>query len=431
MALSGTWLEAKNHQIDVWTEHLPTPLLIGRLNYDVRGRAGYFEWSEDAQRAALALSPLQMPLLKKVWASTVDPQLPEEYAGLPGLLNDALPDGWGLYLMDKALARSAIRPALITPALRLAYLGERAWGALTFRPVMDDAQDAILTLHRLGIEVEATIEGHLEDVSSELLRAGSSPQGARPKVMVDLSDDARTARVSGGVASEGFSSWLIKFAARDEPADMPIIEQAYMDAARAAKLDVEDSQLLDINGKFAFATRRFDRTPTSRVFCHTLGGLLHFSHRVTGLDYAHLAKVMDNVLVPPESYVQAYRRAAFNAALSVRDDHAKNFAFKLTPLNQWDLAPAYDLTYTDGPGGYHTMTFADGTSRDPTRNDLLQLAQHYHLDKSKAEHILDEILNIAADIGGAALALGARKQTVSAITRRLRTISMGLATTSS
>ena len=58
MTFSKAWIEAKNHQIDVWTEHLPVPVLIGRLNYNVGSGAGYFEWTEEARNAGLALSPL-------------------------------------------------------------------------------------------------------------------------------------------------------------------------------------------------------------------------------------------------------------------------------------------------------------------------------------------------------------------------------------
>ena len=428
MTFSKAWLEAKNHQVEVWAEHLASPVLIGRLNYNVASRAGYFEWTDEARNAHLNLSPLSMPLTSAVWASTADPRLPQEYSGLPGMLNDALPDGWGLYLMDKALTRLAIRQEFISPALRLAYLGERAWGALTFRPVIEDAPDETMTLDRLGAEIEATIEGHIDDVSNELLRAGSSPQGARPKVMVDLSDNGNTARVTGGAAREGFNSWLIKFAARDEPADAPIVEQAYMKIARSVRLDVMDSTLMNINGKPAFATRRFDRAGNSRHFCHTLGGLLHYSHRASGLDYVNLAEVMGALSVPKASYVQAYRRAVFNAALSVRDDHAKNFAFMVNQAQQWDISPAYDLTYMEGPGGYHTMTFAGGASQDPTHNDLLRLATHYQVETAEASHIVEEILEAAAGVGSDALGLGATKATVSPIVNRLRKISSSLRT---
>lgn len=44
----------------------------------------------------------------------------------------------------------------------------------------------------------------------------------------------------------------------------------------------------------------------------------------------------------------------------------ENFAFITGRNNQWDISPAYDLTYMSGPGGYHTMTFAGGETQDPT-----------------------------------------------------------------
>ncbi|GLQ87685.1 type II toxin-antitoxin system HipA family toxin [Dyella flagellata] len=426
MTFSQAWLEAKNHQLEIWAEHLPEPVLVGRLNYEVETGESYFEWSEFARKNQLALSPISMPLTRPIWSTRGADSLPREYLGLPGMLNDTLPDGWGLYLMDKAFARLAIKPQHISPAVRLAYLGNRAWGALTFRPVIADGHDQELTLDALGQDVEAAIEGHVEDVSNELLRAGSSPQGARPKVMVDLSDDLQRARVTVGVPESGFSSWLIKFAARDEPADAPILERAYMDCAREAGLRVMDSMLMDIHGKPAFATRRFDRTPSTRIFCHSLGGLIHFSHRGAGLDYAHIAEVMGELSVPETSYREAYSRAVFNAAMSVRDDHSKNFAFVLDQARQWDLSPAYDLTYMEGPAGHHTMSFAEGTTRDPTRDDLARLAGYYHIASSEAARIVEDVLDVAAQVGTVARGLGASRATVAPVVRRLQEIARPL-----
>lgn len=426
MIFSQAWLEARNQQLEVWAEHLPQPVLVGRLNYEVASRVGYFEWSDEARELRLALSPFMLPLQGGVWSSRNAEDLPAEYRGLPGMLNDALPDGWGLYLLDKALARLAIKPEHISSAVRLAYLSDRAWGALSFRPAIDDDHDREMSLDVLGRGVEATIEGHLDEVSNELLKAGSSPQGARPKVMVDLSDDHRHARVTKGVPPRGYNSWLIKFASRNEPVDAPIVELAYMQCAREAGLGVMDSMLLDINGKPAFATRRFDRTSHARVFCHSLGGLIHFSHRAPGLDYANLAQAMDSLSVPQASYRQAYRRAVFNAAMSVRDDHSKNFAFMLDRNQQWDLSPAFDLTYMEGTAGYHTLTFAGGESIDPTREDLLRLADYYRVDHGEAGRMIDDTLEVAERAGAVALHLGASKSTVEPIARRLQDIARSL-----
>lgn len=422
MTLSKDWLNAPIHQLDVWTEHLPDPVNVGRLNYEVVSGMAFFEWSADAQRLGLDFSPLMLPVGGGVWSSRDNRELPLEYQGLPGMLNDALPDGWGLYLMDKALARLGIRPELITPATRLAYLGNRAWGSLSFRPAIEDGLDGVMPLDALGKEMEASIEGHLEHVSNELLRAGSSPQGARPKVMVDCDAGFQEARVTTGEPAPGQRSWLIKFASRDEPEDAPLMEQVYMDSAREAGLWVMDSVLLNLHGKPAFATERFDRTPAGRVFCHTLGGLLHFSHRAGGMDYVNVAEVMDRLHVPEPSYRQAYARAVFNAAMSVRDDHAKNFAFVLGKDNAWDISPAYDLTYMSGPGGYHTMTFAGGDLRDPTQADLLNLATHYRVDRAEARQIIEGMAAVSHRVPLMARGLGVSQDTLAPIERRLTEI---------
>lgn len=427
MTLPVAWLDSPIHQVDVYTDHLGAPIAVGRLNYERATGAAYFEWSADAQRMALDLSPLRLPLGTEIWSSRQDSDLPVEYRGLPGLLNDALPDGWGLYLMDRALARAGIPPDQITPAARLAFLGDRAWGALSFQPVIQEDLGGVMTLDALGRDMEATIEGHLDTVSAEFLQAGSSPQGARPKVMVDCDADFHHAQVTAGASREGFRSWLIKFAARDEPVDAPLVEQAYMDCARQAGLSVMDSRILDIQGKPAFATERFDRPPSGRVFTQTLGGLMHFSHRAVGLDYANVAEVMDALRVPEPAFRQAYMRAAFNAALSVRDDHAKNFAFVKGRDNRWDIAHAYDLTYTQGPGGYHTMTFADGDTMDPTYADLLKLAPYYRLDEVDARSIVQAMIDVATEVGPRARDLGVSRDTIAPIEERLNAVAKSLA----
>lgn len=426
MTIPTAWLNAPIHQVDVWTEHLGPAILVGRLNYERATGVAYFEWSDEAQAHHLDLSPLRLPLEAGVWASNRERELPEEYRGLPGFLNDALPDGWGLYLMDKALARAGIPPEQITPATRLAFLGDRAWGSLSFHPVIGEDMGELMSLDALGREMEASIEGHLEAVSDELLQAGSSPQGARPKVMVDCDGHFRHAKVTRGLPLEGFRSWIIKFAGRDEPEDGPLLELAYMTSARNAGLQVMDSGILTIRGKHAFATERFDRSPAGRVFTHTLGGLMHFSHRRIGLDYGIVAQVMDELQVPQGAYQEAYARAVFNAAMSVRDDHSKNFAFIKGQNNQWDISPAYDLTYMTGPGGYHTMTFAEGDTQDPTQQDLLNLAPHYHLSEAQARPIIQAMAEVARQVVPMAREMGVSKATLDPIADRLGVINASI-----
>jgi len=423
--IDKSWVESAIHQVEVWSEHLAQPVLVGRLNHEVESGQSYFEWSSEALTLGLQLSPLSLPLTEGVWSGQ-NAGLPEDFEGLPGLLNDALPDGWGRYLMNKALARQRIEPRYISPAARLVYLADRAWGALTFRPAFDSNPNESVPLEQLAREVEAGIEGGLDEVSSALLKAGSSPQGARPKIMVDLDSGMTQARVSAGSPPPGYSSWLVKFAARDESVDAPILEQAYMECAWEAGIAVMECRLLSVNGKSAFATRRYDRSEQGRIHCHTLGGLIHRSHRDFGLDYAHIPQVMADLGVPAEDYLEAYSRAVFNAVMSVRDDHVKNFAFLLNENQRWVLSPAYDLTYMEGPGGYHTLTFGGGSSKDPTKADLLRLAPLYNLTTEEAERVIAQMLPLPSRFEAIAAGYGARKSEVAQIRKRLNEIAKSL-----
>jgi serine/threonine-protein kinase HipA len=85
----------------------------------------------------------------------------------------------------------------------------------------------------------------------------------------------------------------------------------------------------------------------------------------------------------------------FNVLTHNRDDHVKNFAFRLTDEGAWELAPAYDLVFAPGPGGEHTMTVA-GEGRVPGRRHLLGLAGSAGLSSRDAQAILDEVAAAAA-----------------------------------
>ena len=52
--------------------------------------------------------------------------------------------------------------------------------------------------------------------------------------------------------------------------------------------------------------------------------------------------------------------------------HAKNFSFLLDENNRWKLDPAYDLTFSYGPGEEHSTTYL-GEGRVPTQEHLEKL----------------------------------------------------------
>jgi serine/threonine-protein kinase HipA len=60
--------------------------------------------------------------------------------GLPGPVYDALPDGWGMLLMDRYFRKIGLHPARIGPLERLTYISTHATGALSFEPCVADMQ---------------------------------------------------------------------------------------------------------------------------------------------------------------------------------------------------------------------------------------------------------------------------------------------------
>jgi serine/threonine-protein kinase HipA len=58
-----------------------------------------------------------------------------------------------------------------------------------------------------------------------------------------------------------------------------------------------------------------------------------------------------------------------------RDDHPKNLAFRLDAQRHWKLAPCFDLTYSQCPGGEHQMDVC-GEGLNIQRSHLMQLAQN-------------------------------------------------------
>ena len=162
------------------------------------GRDILFEYSPQAIARGLQLSPLHQSLPRAGAASVAFKGQSHAY-GLPGFIADALPDGWGMLLMDRALRKLARNPREVSVLERLAVVGERAMGALSFEPADENVLPAeTLQLKALAQEVMAlqsdeNAGDHATDAQlRHLMQLGGSPQGARPKVLVDF--NTRTGR---------------------------------------------------------------------------------------------------------------------------------------------------------------------------------------------------------------------------------------------
>lgn len=356
---------------------------VGRLV--MHERTIYFEYDSRFIERGIEISPLCLPLQSGL--KSFDRSL---FEGLPGLFNDSLPDGWGRLLFDRFARDQGILPTDVTPLGRLAHVGSRALGALTFEPdySAEELSDGI-NLDDLAAQAQSVLDGEANDVLAKLLALNGSTAGARPKALIGI-NDARDRIVHGlHDLPNGYTPWIVKFPNSQDKADAGAIEYVYALMAQEAGINVPDVHLFPAQkGAGYFAIKRFDRDGHKHCHMHTACGLLHSDFRMPSLDYTDLLALTFKLTRDVREVKKMYRLAVFNVLSHNRDDHAKNFSYLMTADGQWTLSPAYDLTFSSGPGGEQS-TMIMGEGRNPGIKHLLSLAEAAGIEKSHADEIIN------------------------------------------
>ena len=325
-----------------WGQHWPLATLAES------GQHVLFEYSPEALSRGIELSPRHLKLRTGAYGG-----FPEHRSRLPGLVADTLPDGWGLVLMNRFVSKHFGRqPHQVSPLDRLAFLGERAMGALVFAPATDTALETPdLELLALARKVQAVVADRDTTALKQLLVLGGSLEGARPKALVQY--DAAAGSVSTRDGAPG-RPWLVKFPGRHEHREVCAIESCYARLARECGLDMPRTDYFDLGPRDgAFGIERFDREEGMRVPMHTLAGALHADFRLPGVSYQTLLRDTRLFTHGEREVEKAFERCVFNVVFHNRDDHPKNFSFQMNHAGSWKLAPCYDLSYCEGPGGEH------------------------------------------------------------------------------
>lgn len=162
--------------------------------------------------------------------------------GLPGPVYDALPDGWGMLLMDRYFRKIGLNPARIGPLERLTYISTHAMGALSFEPCVAEMQTSEnIPLPQLAQEVQEVLKGEGGEFLQHLLVMGGSPQGARPKALVYR--DPVSLEFSTQVTDQ-HEAWLIKFPAQQEHPEVYAIEAVYAECLRLYEIETPDTFFL-------------------------------------------------------------------------------------------------------------------------------------------------------------------------------------------
>ena len=288
-----------------------------------------------------------------------------------------MPDGWGRLLVDRLLLKNKINPNEIDNLNRLAVVQERGMGALTYKPVHKfETQEQESDYDKLAQECSKILESQNSDNLDELFELGGSSGGARPKILTKINGE----------------DWIIKFPSSQDPKNIGEQEYKYSLVAKDCGIKMSETKLFPskiCSGYFGI--KRFDRENGKKVHMVSVSGLLETSHRLPNLDYNILMKLTLELTKNYQDIEQLYRLMCFNVFAHNRDDHSKNFSFLYDESKkEWQLSPAYDLTYSSSFNGEHATTI-NGEGKNPTLENILEVAKNIGIKEKQAKDIALDI----------------------------------------
>ena len=330
----------------------------GRLRTtDVDGvRLGQFVYRRTYResRDAVELDPVELKLPARSQTYTTS-----RMGGFFGAIRDAMPDYWGRLVIDRHVGVAPLEEfdyLLHGPDDRVGALG---FGLNVQPPAPTRRFNRTLDLARLQAAADDVVVGrpstgaHSERTRAEqLLVAGTSLGGARPKAMVRDADGL----------------WIAKFARPDDRWNVPRVEHGMLGLARRCGIEAADSRIATVGGRDVLLVRRFDRDwaargdharPSGGVPGRVEEGGFRRARVVSALtvlraddsvterrqwSYLLFADELRRIVGDPrEDLRELFARLCFNAAVSNLDDHPRNHAI-VAKWRDWRLSPAYDLT---------------------------------------------------------------------------------------
>jgi serine/threonine-protein kinase HipA len=303
-------------------------------------------------------------------------------------LRDAAPDHWGRRVIERYLGKASLGELdylLHSPDDRAGALGfgpgqkppapKRNFNQTINLAKLQAIADAIVNDEELPAEPDAA-------QAEELLLAGTSMGGARPKAVVEDDDGL----------------WIAKFNRPDDKWNNALIEHVMLKLARSSGLTTAETKVVAIGGRDVLLVKRFDREKTDAGY--------HRSRMVSALtllkaedspqsrdrwSYISLVEELRRVSSEPKKdAAELFRRMCFNALISNTDDHPRNHAF-IAKGRDWKLSPAYDLTPTPHISLEHrdlAMICGD-QGRFANAKNLLSQSARFLLSDDDAKSIVD------------------------------------------
>ena len=338
----------------------------------------------------IPVDPVALPLHE---AGTSRTFRTEEGFAVFGGIRDAAPDGWGQYLMYKAMGDRL--PSEIDLILAS---GEHRVGALAFGPTSAQperitpwgggpAPGEEFTLAELAEAAErAQHVDELDENLRALLAAGSSLGGARPKAATKI----------------GEQPWIAKFQKRGDSFPECRVELATMRLASECGLDVPPLDFRCVLDRDIYLIERFDRIPHGnwlerRPFASGLTMLGAHESEVSSFSYADLAGAIRQFGTEVRQDLhELFRRMLLNILVTNDDDHLRNHGF-LFDGEGWRLSPLYDVVPKPQLGLERRLVLGVGPEgRNATIENALAGAAVFDLGHDDAKAIAENMSRTVA-----------------------------------
>lgn len=345
---------------------------VGTLQRDPANGVCVFEYDRGWLANGFSLSPTELPLQSGLFYADKD-----KFGGGFAVFEDSLPDGYGLYLLDRMLRKQNTSLMELNPLQRLSIIGTAGMGALTYLPMMT------------GFHAQKELEdiAQLDNLQEEALKVLAEKGAGDESYLYYNSANSGGARPKTALRNQDGSHWLVKFRHVYDPEDIGKSEFLYMKTARACGITIPRIGL--VKDRY-FAIERFDFAPDGKKrHVVTAAALLKTDFRKQDVDYINLLALTGYLTQDPGQVEEMFRRMVMNLVAVNKDDHSKNFSF-LCDDGKWSLAPAYDITYSPlGSNGEHaTSLFYNG---NPGFDLVLKAGTEIRIPESTCRTIIKEV----------------------------------------
>ncbi len=384
--------------------------LLGTAEWNDKRGSSTFQYSSEIIHT-IEPSPIIMPTEERIFETNRNHL---NFHNLPYLLSDSMPDDFGNVMMKEWLKQRKLSIDSINPVDRLTYIGKRGMGALEYIPANHrENDDNLLDISEIYEVAKSVLKSKKEtiypdlnkDSLTEILRIGTSVGGARAKALIAIKRDSdqKITEIRPGdiMQPKGYSYWLLKIDGVNEQSlgegeGLGKIEFAYYKLAKQAGIEISESTLHEENNRFHFLTKRFDRTDNGeKIHMQTFAAIAGIDYKIhKASNYETLFRVMKRLQLPYKQLEQQYRRMLFNVVARNHDDHVKNFSFLMNKEGNWQISPAYDVSFSYSPGGTWThehQSSINGKFDNFTKEDLIDFAKKYGIKKSNS--ILEEVVS--------------------------------------